>query len=96
MRGRLFTDHDDGNAPNVAVINQTMAKHRFPSGEPVGARIGFNQGRTWSTVGIVGDVNKFGLDRPAGDEVYATRPAARSESRERPFAGVRGSVESVR
>jgi putative ABC transport system permease protein len=71
IRGRLFTDHDDAKAPQVVVINQSMARHRFPNGEPVGARISFDQGQHWATIiGVVGDVREYGLDRPIGDEVY--------------------------
>ena len=71
VRGRTFTDHDDLKALPVAVINQTMAKHRWASEDPVGKRISFDQGQHWITIaGVVGDVKEYGLDRPMGDEVY--------------------------
>ncbi len=71
VKGRTFTDHDDAKALQVAVINQTMARHRWPSEDPVGKRISFNQGQNWGTiVGVVGDVKEYGLDHPVGDEVY--------------------------
>jgi predicted permease len=69
--GRDFTEHDDANALLVAVINQTMARHRWPSENPVGRRITFDQGQHWTTiVGVVGDVKEYGLDREVKDEVY--------------------------
>jgi predicted permease len=71
LLGRDFTDHDDANAPLVAIINQTMARHRWPTENPVGRRITFDQGQHWSTiVGVVGDVKEYGLDHEVKDEVY--------------------------
>jgi predicted permease len=71
LRGRLFTDHDDADAMKVAIINQSMALHRFPSEEPLGKRISFDEGKTWVTItGIVGDAREYGLERAVGDEVY--------------------------
>jgi putative ABC transport system permease protein len=71
VRGRVFTDHDDAKAPQVAVINQGMLRHRWPSEDPVGKRISFDRGQHWATIiGVVGDVKEYGLDRPVGGEVY--------------------------
>jgi putative ABC transport system permease protein len=71
LRGRSFADHDDANAVKIAVINQTMAHHRWPSEDPVGKRITFDEGKTWIMItGVVGDVKEYGLDRPIGDELY--------------------------
>jgi len=71
VQGRDFTDHDDAKAVPVAVVNQTMARHRWPNEDPLGKRISFDQGQTWiKIVGIVGDAKEYGLDRPVRDEVY--------------------------
>jgi predicted permease len=71
LQGRDFTDHDDAKAVPVAVVNQTMARHRWPNEDPLGKRISFDQGQTWiKIVGIVGDAKEYGLDRPVRDEVY--------------------------
>jgi putative ABC transport system permease protein len=71
LQGRDFTDHDDATSMQVAVINQTMAKHRWPSEDPVGKRVTFNQGQNWITIaGIVGDASEYGLSRPVSDEIY--------------------------
>jgi putative ABC transport system permease protein len=56
----------------VAILNQTMARHRFNDEDPIGKRVSFDQGRNWITiVGIVGDVKQYGLDRETTDEIYA-------------------------
>jgi putative ABC transport system permease protein len=71
LRGRTFTDHDGAEAMKVAVVNQSMARHRFASEDPVGKRITFDGGKNWITIaGVVGDVREYGLEHSVGDEVY--------------------------
>ncbi|HYY43140.1 MAG TPA: ABC transporter permease, partial [Pyrinomonadaceae bacterium] len=71
-RGRAFTERDDRNAPQVAIINEAFARKYFPGEDPVGKSIDFN----WNTkgtqeiVGVVRDVKQYGLDTPAGPTVY--------------------------
>ena len=73
VKGRTFTEHDHApNAPQVAIINQTMARHRFPSEDPIGKRLSFDDGEHWlEIIGIAGDVTEYGLDQPSPDEIYA-------------------------
>jgi putative ABC transport system permease protein len=55
----------------VAIINQSMARHRWGAEDPIGRRITFDQGKTWITIaGVVRDVREYGLDLPPGDELY--------------------------
>jgi predicted permease len=76
--GRTFVDGDHDRAVQVAVINQSTARHRWGDEDPIGRRISFDQPsnvtgreRTWLTiVGVVGDVRQYGLDREPADEVY--------------------------
>ena len=71
VQGRTFTDHDDAKAEQVAVINQQMVRHRWPSEDPIGKRVTFDNGKNWiKIVGIVGDVREYGLEKPVGDELY--------------------------
>jgi predicted permease len=71
VQGRTFTEHDDLKALLVAVINQTMARHRWAAEDPIGKRITFDQGQHWvKIVGVVGDAKEYGLDRPVVDEIY--------------------------
>jgi predicted permease len=71
IKGRLFTEADDAQAQQVAVINQTMARHRWGDEDPVGKRISFDQGKNWITIaGVVGDVRQYGLNREPTDELY--------------------------
>jgi predicted permease len=38
LRGREFTEFDDASAPQVAIINQTMARRYWPKEDPLGKR----------------------------------------------------------
>ena len=77
VAGRLFTAADDERAPRVAVVNHALAKHYWPKEDPVGKRVSFDNGASWTQIiGVVGDVKEFGLDREASAEIYL--PAAQS------------------
>src|SRR5579864_5638013 len=43
--GRRFTEQDDGRAPGVVMVNESMARQLWPNGDPVGERITVNKGR---------------------------------------------------
>jgi putative ABC transport system permease protein len=71
MDGRLFDARDVQGAPDVAIINKTMALTFWPNQNAVGRRVRPGGAKDWSTiVGIVDDVKNAGLDRPAGTEIY--------------------------
>ena len=42
LHGRLFTDQDDENAPQVAIINDALARAWWPNDNPVGKRMKLN------------------------------------------------------
>uniref|UniRef100_Q01PE9 Permease n=1 Tax=Solibacter usitatus (strain Ellin6076) TaxID=234267 RepID=Q01PE9_SOLUE len=60
LRGRFFAETDDLKAPNVLLINETMAKRYWPGEDAVGKRIAFDdhpKEKDWMRiVGVVGDV----------------------------------------
>jgi len=71
LQGRGFNERDDAERPQVAMINQTMSRHRWPGENPIGRRVTFNAGQTWiEIIGVVGDVREYGLERPVGDQLY--------------------------
>ncbi|HEV7891409.1 MAG TPA: ABC transporter permease [Pyrinomonadaceae bacterium] len=71
LRGRAFTEADDVNAPQVSVVNEAAARHRWGAEDPVGKRVSFDDGQTWVTiVGVVGNVRQYGLDKEPTDEIY--------------------------
>jgi predicted permease len=71
IEGRTFNEADTSEAPQVAIINQTLARHLWPGDDPVGHSISFDEGKMWiKIVGIVGDTKELTLDHPADNEVY--------------------------
>jgi len=72
LRGREFDERDVVTSPQVALVNESMAREFWPGEDPVGKR--FRMGDTkgpWKTVvGVVGDVLHKGLDAPHTIQVY--------------------------
>jgi putative ABC transport system permease protein len=73
VKGRAFSDRDGPEAPQVFVINETMARRHFPNEDPIGKRmrVGFSD-KTGEIVGIVGAVKHWGLDAEAKEEIYTS------------------------
>jgi putative ABC transport system permease protein len=77
LRGRAFTDRDDGNAPGVVIVNQTMARQLWPQSDPLRDRLFIAKGAgplleepARQIVGIVGDVRDMGLNRDPRPTMY--------------------------
>src|SRR6185312_9924493 len=69
LAGRDFDRHDDLNAPKVAVVNQSFAKHFFAGKNPVGRsfRVEGLAGKAdtvYQIVGLVGDTKYNDLREP--------------------------------
>ena len=59
VRGRALTDADAGDAQQVMVVNETMAREYWPGADPIGkrVRVGFFPEAAWTTVvGVVADI----------------------------------------
>jgi putative ABC transport system permease protein len=72
MRGRGFGTRDSAEAAPTAVINEAMARMRWPGEDPVGRRFRFAfPNAPWMTVvGVVGDMKQMGLDTAPFPEFY--------------------------
>jgi len=69
--GRLFDDRDGPGTPNVAIVNQTMARTFWGNQSPIGRRVRPHFRDPWCTViGVVADVKNAGLEKPTGTELY--------------------------
>jgi putative ABC transport system permease protein len=92
LRGRNFSDADNETAPDVALVNSTMARRFFTDGDPIGKRFLWGhpgEDEKWITiVGVVADTKLYGLDNPARLEVY-------SPYRQRPSADMNLVVRSA-
>ncbi len=73
QRGRFFTEADDASKPNVAIINQALAKQYFPGEDPVGKMMGDTDLSAKSLariVGVVDDIKEGALDSEIWPAVY--------------------------
>ena len=70
--GHEFTDHDNLNNPQVAIINETLANAAFPDENPIGKRITLEtRNPRWKTiVGVIKDVKQSNWTGPLDNEVY--------------------------
>ncbi len=73
MQGRAFSRVDDGGAPRVAVINETLARQAWPDGDAIGSTFRFREEAT-TVVGIARDATYASLGEVTPPFVYV--PAA--------------------
>src|SRR5262249_10845871 len=73
-RGRFLSAHERADAPPVVVINESLAKRRFPDRDPIGQRVHVGDpSQPWYTiVGVVADVRQTSLDTHIEDTAYLT------------------------
>jgi putative ABC transport system permease protein len=77
LRGRAFTERDDGTAPPVVIINQAMANKFWPKGDPLNDRLIIGKGvgpefeePARQIIGIAGDSRDNGLNRNPAVTMY--------------------------
>jgi predicted permease len=72
LRGRLFSDLDDAKAPQVAVINEAMARMYWPNANPLGKRLKVRTvDHTWITVvGVIADARTESLAGASIPQLY--------------------------
>jgi len=88
VAGRPFQDSDRESAPQVVIINRSLASKRWPHENPVGRKIAVGNNDTWlEIVGVAGDVKEFGPALESPFEIY--RPMEQSPN---PFAIVARTV----
>jgi putative ABC transport system permease protein len=76
IRGRMFDDRDGANAPQVAVISQSLATAKWPKADPIGKLIEFGNMdgdlHFLTIVGIVGDIRNSSLEIPPTPTLYTS------------------------
>jgi hypothetical protein len=73
--GRQFSDHDDANAPAVAIVSRALAEHVWPGERAIGKRIyrvvpGSKEPSLLTVVGVAANVLDEGAGAPASQTVY--------------------------
>ena len=110
VKGRFFDDRDVREAPQVAIIDETMERKFWADEDPIGKRISFQrdpQGNPiWrEVVGVVGHVKQRGLEGESPVQYYVPHRqlpvpgvflAARTAAEPASLAGaVRSSIQSI-
>jgi predicted permease len=77
LRGRMFTEQDNGAGPGVVIINEALAKQYWPKGDPLKDRLLIAPGAgpafaepARQIIGIVGDTRAAALDRKPDPMMY--------------------------
>jgi putative ABC transport system permease protein len=83
LQGRLFDDRDSTDAPHVAIINQSLAREKWPGQNPLGHSLEFGNMdgdlRPLTIIGVVGDVREDNVETPPVPIIYVNyrqRPQA--------------------
>jgi predicted permease len=78
LLGRGFTVGDHGNAPKVAIINETAARFYFGNENPTGRKIRFtnypSRDLLYEVAGVVGDTIHDNMREPAARFIYLPIP----------------------
>ncbi len=85
IRGHVWSDSESGGTPHVAVVNQTMARERWPDGSAIGRRVRIPEyvkspnyfrlaapgSNGWfEIIGVVGNTPNVGLHEPPAPSIY--------------------------
>jgi putative ABC transport system permease protein len=75
MRGRTFTEHDDADAPPVAMVNQSVVRHYWRNEDPIGKHIFLGQlPKPVEVVGVLGDIKNTALAQETAPEGFLPFP----------------------
>lgn len=108
LRGRDFDERDTADSPLVTIISEEMARRYWPGEDPIGKTVilGSFGRRSFTIVGVAGNVRDFGLDTEAGPMTYVPMAVAATwnpmhlviRTRFEPMAqtsAVRGALRSI-
>ncbi|HUP21860.1 MAG TPA: ABC transporter permease [Thermoanaerobaculia bacterium] len=77
VSGRAFSEGDDPQAPKVAILNESAARHYFGDADPIGRRLTYSFGGgfvfddSWLTlVGVAADARVTSVDRGGQHVLY--------------------------
>src|SRR6266542_3530618 len=85
VQGRVWSDADGAGTPHVAVINQAMARARWPDESPIGRRVRIpdyiksptpfrlaapGSDGWFEIIGVVGDTPNVGFHEPPAPSIY--------------------------
>jgi len=96
VEGRFFNASDGAGAPDVIIVNQTMARMFWGNDSPLGRRVRPGNSKEWCTVvGVVADVKNAGIDKPTGTELYLPYNQPQGASMTNMYLLVRAKSDSL-
>ena len=74
IKGRFITVADRANGQAVAVLNETMAKHFFPSEDPIGKHVAceWSPNLSMEVIGVIRDIQEQAIDSEPRNAAYAS------------------------
>lgn len=73
-QGRYFADADGRDAPRVVIVNESMARHAWPGGDPIGRRFKLgarDSAAPWYVVvGVVANMRRQGPEREPFPQMF--------------------------
>ena len=72
-RGRDLSDTDSANSPKVAIVNESLARRFFPTGDPIGRHISIGRAanrKDLEIVGVVQDAKYRNMQEPQRNIAY--------------------------
>jgi predicted permease len=74
LRGRIFADSDNEEAPAAAVINEAAAQMFWPGDDPLGKHLKLDrQDTSWTTVvGVIADARTISVSAAASPQIYVS------------------------
>jgi putative ABC transport system permease protein len=79
LAGRTFSNLDAEAAAPVVIVSQSLARHLFPSQNPVGQRLELDPKNPAEIVGVVGDVRNVRVEADGDLAYYVPRAQQSSE-----------------
>ncbi len=97
LGGRVFASSDRAGAPNVAIVNDLLAKRLWPGQSPIGKQIPVHQpGGASGEATVVGEIAALrsgAIDHPPQPEIYL--PAAQSGENVQMWVAVRADAHPL-
>jgi predicted permease len=96
LRGRAFSTDDREGRPKVCVVNESMARHFFGTGDPIGHHLGYGNPTDVEVIGLMHDAR---VDGPKSDVpwmVFYPIAQGQGEFARSLYVRVTGPVEAAR
>jgi len=74
-KGRVFDEHDDEQAPQVAIVNEAFVRRFWPGQDAIGKHVWISRNEMHcEIVGVISNVKNSGIDKEVTPEIYTAFP----------------------